>query len=406
MAVLRCPTCGLQAPADAVRFRCECGDLLEVSHGFRTRIEPDELRARRVSSAPLDRSGVWRFRELIDHGLPAEHVVTLGEGNTPLLLSAALDAFTGIGELRVKHEGWNPTGSFKDRGMTVAMSRAVARGARRVACASTGNTAASLSAYAARAGLEAFVLVPEGATAESKLAQAAAHGARVVRVRGNFDDAMRLVEDAQEGKDLVLLNSINPFRIEGQKSIVYEILEELDWSPPDWIVFPAGNLGNTSAFGKALAELRELGLVTRLPRLAAVQAEGASPFARAFAGKFAELVPDPDPQTVASAIRIGNPVSYARAVRSLRVTDGVAIAVSDEDILQAKRAVDGAGLGAEPASCAAIAGARELRRRGVIGDGERVACVLTGHLLKDTGAPVGTPLVVEATPEALRQALG
>jgi threonine synthase len=419
MAVLICPTCNAQASADAREFACACGDLLEVVHRFRP--VSRELFDGRLGAAALPlASGVWRFRELVYHRFPAEAIISLHEGNTPLLSSAAVAEYAGIDDLWLKHEGRNPTGSFKDRGMTVAVSRAVASGAKVLACASTGNTAASLAAYAAAAGVRSVVLAPEGATASGKLAQAVAHGARTVLVRDDFDRALELVRELARAGEVALLNSVNPFRLEGQKSIVFEILQQLDWAAPDWIVFPAGNLGNAAAFGKALHELARLGLLDKAPRLAAVQAAGAAPFARAFAAGFKELQPL-RAETVASAIRIGNPASYARAVRAIRSTSGLVLDVTDDAILDAKAVVDAAGVGAEPASCAAVAGARKLAASGAIAPTERVVCVLTGHLLKDAETTLAyhgdqvlrvdarranPPVVIDASLEGLRAVLG
>jgi threonine synthase len=338
--------------------------------------------ARRGGSGP-DGSGVWRYRELVlpdaDSG-----VVTYPEGNTPLLERKAVARWTGIGELLLKHEGHNPTGSFKDRGMTVGITQAGRLNARAVCCASTGNTSASLAAYAALAALPALVFVPAGQVAAGKLAQTLAYGAKTLLVRGDFDACFALVREASERLNVYLLNSVNPFRLEGQKTIVFEALEQLGWTPPDWIALPAGNLGNTSAFGKALVEARDVGLISRLPRLAAVQAEGASPFARSFREGFARRLPV-KAETVATAIRIGDPASHDRAVRAIRATDGVVVAVDDDEILEAKAVVDASGAGCEPASAASVAGARKLAAQGVIRRGERVVAVLTGHILKDPG---------------------
>jgi threonine synthase len=284
----------------------------------------------------------------------------------------------------MKHEGHNPTGSFKDRGMTVGVTQAVRIGATAVACASTGNTSASLAAYAAQAGLPALVLVPANQVAMGKLAQSLAYGARTLLVRGDFDDCLRLVEEASQRLGVYLLNSINPFRLEGQKTIVLEMLQQLGWEPPDWIVLPAGNLGNTAAFGKALLEAHRWGLISRIPRLAAVQAAGAAPFALSFAEDFEHRYAV-QAETVATAIRIGNPASFERAVHAIRETEGVVLAVTDEVILEAKAAVDACGVGCEPASAASVAGVRELVQRGLLAPGQRAVAVLTGHILKDPG---------------------
>jgi threonine synthase len=364
---------------------CECGGLLEVRQD--PRLRGRALRAvfddRRGADPAVLGSGVWRYRELL---LPGRGpVVTHPEGNTALYRRPALSDWAGIADLALKHEGENPTGSFKDRGMTVAVTQAVRSGARAVACASTGNTSASMAAYASQAGLSALVFVPKGKVAAGKLAQSLAYGARTLLVSGDFDACLRLVREAASRLGVALLNSVNPWRIEGQKTIVLEMLQQRAWEPPDWIVLPAGNLGNTSAFGKALREARDLGLITRLPRLAAVQARGASPFHRSFRSGFRRRF-RVVPETVATAIRIGDPASHDRAVRAIRETRGVVEAVSDAQILEAKAAIDAAGIGCEPASAAALAGARALRRRGIIRARDSVVAVLTGHLLKDPEA--------------------
>jgi threonine synthase len=381
-----CLACGNEAGELDPHPRCAaCGGLLEVQHRAPrlSRAELIERFAERRGQRPgALASGVWRFHELV---LPsADDVVSHPEGNTPLLHRQTLDRWTGMRHLLLKHEGHNPTGSFKDRGMTVGVTQARRIGATAVACASTGNTSASLAAYASQAGIPALVLVPAGQVAMGKLAQSLAYGARTLLVRGDFDDCLRLVEEASRTLGVYLLNSVNPFRLEGQKTIVLELLQQLDWEPPDWIVLPAGNLGNTAAFGKALLEAHRWGLISRLPRLAAVQAAGAAPFARSFAEDFAHRY-KVKAETVATAIRIGDPASFERAVHSIRETEGVVLAVPDEDILAAKAAVDGCGVGCEPASAASVVGVRELVRRGFIEPEQHVVAVLTGHILKDPG---------------------
>jgi len=380
-----CGSCGSEIPETDSHPRCpRCRGLLEVRHqppaqgGSALRATFD---ARWGVRRGVLASGVWRYREAV---LPTagEHILSYPEGNTPLLASAPVARWAGAPELLLKHEGLNPTGSFKDRGMTVGVTQARRVKARAVACASTGNTAAALAAYAALAALPALVLVPKGQVALGKLAQALAYGARTLLVRGNFDDCLELADQASERLGVYLLNSVNPFRLEGQKTIVLELLQQLGWEPPDWIVVPAGNLGNTAAFGKALVEARAWGLIDRVPKLAAVQAEGAAPFAQSFRDGFAQLR-RVEPRTVATAIRIGNPASYERAVRAIRDTSGVVTTVSDDEILEAKAVVDGAGIGCEPASAAAIAGARRLMREGTTRLRDRVIAVLTGHVLKD-----------------------
>ncbi len=418
---LRCIQCHVAYPLHESRYTCECGGLLDV---WQPLAELRQVVSRELFDSRLGQhcapyaSGVWRFRELI---LPVGEadIVSRPEGNTPLYADGRLGDWVGLRHLRLKHEGENPTGSFKDRGMTVGVTQAKVVGAWAVACASTGNTSASLAAYGALAGLSVVVFIPQGKVAFGKLAQALAYGATTLQVQGDFDAAMRLVRQACDELGIYLLNSVNPFRLEGQKSIIFEMIQQLGWEAPDWIVVPAGNLGNTAAFGKALYELRELGLIDRLPRLAAVQARGANPFYRSFRDGFHQRY-RVQARTVATAIRIGNPVSYERAVRSMRWTNGVVVEVSDQEIMDAKAQVDGAGIGCEPASAAAVAGTRKLAQAGVIRRDERVVVVLTGHLLKDPEATVAyhrgelegitpayanRPLTVEPTVAAVRDAL-
>ena len=414
-----CMSCGNEVLETDSAPRCKlCKGLLEVRH------RPPEISASQLIQRFTERrggppgatsSGVWRFREIV---LPsAESVVSYPEGNTPLLHRAALDRWAGVDHLLLKHEGHNPTGSFKDRGMTVGVTQAVRIGARAVACASTGNTSASLAAYAAQAGLPALVLVPAGGVATGKLAQTLAYGARTLLVRGDFDQCLRMVEQATTELGVYLLNSVNPFRIEGQKTVVFEVLQQLSWDAPDWVVFPAGNLGNTAAFGKALREAHDWGLIARTPRLAAVQAEGAAPFALSFAEGFSRRH-RVKADTVATAIKIGDPASYDRAVAAIRETNGVVLSVSDSELLDAKAAIDASGVGCEPASAVSLAGLRRLVQQGSVKPADRVIGILTGHILKDPGLllryhqeleppPPGAnrPIEIEPTLEALEAVL-
>lgn len=377
-----------------------CGGLLEIRHSLPS-AGIAALREHWDESPASWSSGVWRYQDVVLPSVARDQIVSHPEGNTPLLTRPALAAWAGVADLWIKHEGHNPTGSFKDRGMTVAVTQARRLGVAAVACASTGNTAASLAAYAAQAGIPALVLIPAGQIAEGKLAQAVAYGAKVLQVDGDFDACLRLAGEAARELSVYLVNSLNPFRLEGQKTIILELLQQLGWAPPDWIAVPAGNLGNTAAFGKALVEAREWGLIRRLPRLLAVQAEGAAPFARGFAADFRERV-TVSAETVATAIRIGAPASWDRAVRAIRLTNGVVAAVRDDEILEAKARIDGAGVGCEPASAAALAGVRQLATAGTIRPNERVVAVLTGHLLKDPGAVVDYHLGQAARPLANR----
>jgi threonine synthase len=423
--VQRCPDCGRTYDALHGADTCgACGELLDVEHGLEA-LYPDPGALKREFAARLGdvlgggaaASGVWRYRELVLPSVALEDCISHPEGNTPLLSRAAVARWAGVDRLLLKHEGHNPTGSFKDRGMTVAITQARRAGVSAVACASTGNTSASLASYASHAGIPAVVFVPAGHVAMGKLAQTIAYGAITLVVAGNFDECLALARDAASALNMRLLNSVNPFRVEGQKSIVFELLQQMDWRAPDWIALPAGNLGNTAAFGKALREAHALGLIDRVPRLAAIQAAGAAPFAASFARQFT-VRPTVVPDTVATAIRIGAPASFNRAVRAVRETNGVVLAVTDAEILEAKAVIDASGVGCEPASAASVAGVRALRASGQIADDACVVSVLTGNLLKDPGAVIAyhdagggartnenPPIEIPATVDAVRQAM-
>ena len=394
---LQCIGCERRFDASEVRYTCECGELLSVERDAMP--DRDLFDARLASRKTIDKSGVWRFREAVLN-VDESEIVTHPEGSTRLYER---------GNIFFKHEGENPTGSFKDRGMTVAMTQARRLGARAVACASTGNTSASLAAYAAQAGLRAIVFIPAGKVATGKLAQTLAYGATALHIRGDFDAAMQLVREASDRLGIYLVNSINPFRIEGQKTIVWELLQDLEWNAPDWIVVPAGNLGNTSAFGKALREAFDAGWVTKMPRLASIQASGANPFYRSYVDAFAQRHRIAA-ETIASAIRIGDPVSHRKAVSAIQQTNGIVEQVTDDELMLAKREIDEMGIGCEPASATTLAGVKKLRASGVIHDGERIVCVLTGHLLKDTDAimrnvPSERTIEIDATMDAVANAL-
>ncbi len=410
--ILRCVECGAEHDGVELRYRCDCGGTLDVEHTFPHHLTRELFDARLGSPDALDRSGVWRFRELV-LPLDREHIVTRGEGATWMYDAPSVARWTGLASLRLKHEGENPTGSFKDRGMTAGISMARRLGMTRVAVASTGNTSASAASYAAIAGMRAFVIIPDGQIAYGKLSQALAYGARTLQIRGDFDDAMRLVQEICDREGIYLLNSINPFRIEGQKGIGFEILQDLGWEPPDWIVLPGGNLGNNTAIAKAMEEALSLGLIDRLPRIAVIQAAGANPLYKAWHGD-GTLVPV-KADTIATAIKIGNPVSFTKSLTRVRRSNGVVEQVTDAEILEAKAHVDAAGIGAEPASCATVAGLRKLVAAGVIGADETVIGVLTGNVLKDPGVVVdyhrsdaphaNRPIPVDANYDAIKRAL-
>lgn len=454
---LRCVECAALYPgvSKQPRYRCDCGGVLDVETAPRhpTQDEPalqegyEVLMAAESDLIPpagaqwrqlfderaalphtwptsagvhaFDASGVWRYRELI-LPVPGEYIVSRPEGNTRLYPAGIencgsdraghrqIGHYAGLEQLYLKHEGENPTGSFKDRGMTVGVTMAHLLGARAVACASTGNTSASLASYAAQVGLPCIVFLPASNVAGGKLAQSLAYGARTVQIEGDFDDAMRLVEQVCNEMGIYLLNSLNPFRIEGQKAIGFELLQQLGWQAPDWLVLPAGNLGNTSAIGKAFRQVHQLGLIGHMPRIAAIQAAGANPFYRSFVNGFGRRE-QVQAQTVATAIKIGNPVSYTRARHVIEECNGIVEEVTDEEILAAKTIIDRSGIGCEPASAATLAGARKLVARGIIGRDERVAGILTGNLLKDSQTGIPQPQqggAIEAHIDAVRKAIG
>jgi len=384
---LRCSNqgCGQALERDFSAFECpKCGGLLEMnSNGFRP--DPFEVRGiwreRRTSNLPADRSGVWRFREFLPP-YRADQIVTLLEGNTPLLAANRSATYADAYHLQFKHLGWNPTSSFKDLGMTVGVTEARRRGAQIVACASTGNTAASMAAYAARAGMTARVYLPKGRLSRAKVAQSIDYGAEIVEIDGNFDDALALMMQKRD-TDEYFLNSINPFRIEGQKTAIFELMEQLDWQPPDYIVVPGGNLGNSSAFGKALKELHSAGLIAKIPKIVIVQAAGANPLVLTVGSGGNGLSVVPHPNTCATAISIGSPRSWRKALQVLKFTQGLVLDVTDEEILEAKSVIGRDGIGCEPASATTLAGVRRLRNSGGIPREAHVVCILTGHVLKD-----------------------
>ena len=382
------PRCRARYSIVDVLYNCpRCGGLLETDYPdwqYDAAALKKLWRKRRTSNAALDASGVWRYREIIPFLADSDRVVSLREGNTPLLDAPRAASYAGLDRITFKHQGFNPTGSFKDNGMTCGAAQALRLGMKRVACVSTGNTSASMAAYASAAGLEPIIFIPHGNISYGKLAQALEYGARTLQVEANFDQILALVRALAERLGIYLLNSINPFRIEGQKTIIVEMMDQRDWRAPDWIVLPGGNLGNTSAFGKALREMRALGLMEKMPRLAVIQAEGSAPFyelARAAEGSRLEAVGKPE--TLATAIRIGDPVSWPKALHEVRSSNGVVEKVSEQEIADAKAQIGLCGIGCEPASAATLAGIRKLRAAGLMRADEDVVAVLTGNLLKD-----------------------
>ncbi|HOB18931.1 MAG TPA: threonine synthase [Candidatus Methanoculleus thermohydrogenotrophicum] len=396
---LVCVHCAATYAPDQIIYTCErCGHLLTVEY---------DLDGIDVSRDEWDRRplSVWRYREILPvRGEP----VSLQEGGTPLYRLTKIGEELGLRELYAKHEGMNPTGSFKDRGMTVGVSMALELGMTSVACASTGNTSASLAAYAAKGGIPCVVLLPAGKVALGKVAQALMHGARVISIRGNFDRALEMVHELCISHGLYLLNSVNPYRLEGQKTIGFEVIDQLG-GVPDRIVLPVGNAGNISAVYKGLRELEVLGFIDRLPMMTGIQAEGSQPVVKAIEQNLDELIPEPEPETVATAIRIGAPVNAEKALVAIRATGGTAAAVTDDEILRMQRDLARKeGIGVEPASAASVAGVRRLAEQGLIDKDERIVCVVTGHLLKDPETVVRqceSPLEIDADLHSLLSVL-
>ena len=399
MYKLVCVHCGAEYSPDAIVYNCEkCGHLLAVKYDLdKITVTREELQSRKI--------GVWRYKEF----LPVKiEPVTLQEGGTPLYHAKRLGEELGLKNLYVKHEGMNPSGSFKDRGMTLGVSMAKQLGKNIVACASTGNTSASMAVYAAKAGMPGVVLLPAGHVALGKVAQALMHGAKVISIRGNFDRALEMVHELCVSHGIYLLNSINPYRLEGQKTIGFEAVDQLG-CVPDRFVLPVGNEGNISAVYKGLTEWKEIGFIDSLPKMTAIQAEGAMPVVNAIKGNLPEVVVEKNPETVASAIRIGAPVNAEKALRAIRETNGTAEFVTDEEILAMQRDLARLeGIGVEPASAASVAGIKKMAEQGLLDADEKIVCVVTGHLLKDPETVIkqcAAPIEIDPTIEALLSVL-
>jgi threonine synthase len=389
VAELQCfnSSCSARFAITDVIYNCpKCGGLLEAAYNRELPPAADlkrTFRERRMDNTPIEQSGVWRYRELFPFLDDVRHVVTLREGNTPLLKSLEAARYGGLDSVTFKHQGFNPTGSFKDNGMTAGVAQARRLGMKRVACVSTGNTSASMAAYAAAAGLEALIFLPHGNISFGKLSQGIEYGAKTLQVEANFDQILALVRVLTERLGIYLLNSVNPFRIEGQKSIMFEMLDQRDWQVPDWVVVPGGNLGNVSAFGKGLREAHAAGLIDRMPRLAVVQAEGAAPFYEFFRTGAKEFHAVTNPETLATAIRIGDPVSWPKALHEIQATNGLVEKVTEQEIADAKAVIGRSGIGCEPASATTLAGIRKLTAAGTIAPNADVVAILTGNVLKD-----------------------
>jgi threonine synthase len=389
--VLRCVHCGkVQETADRM-FRCtHCSELLEVVYpewagapaGFALRLK-QVWHERRGSPLPENSSGVWRFRELLPQ-VPREHIVTMSEGNTPLIRLKKAARALHLPNLLAKHQGLNPSGSFKDTGISAAITMAKAEGFTWVCCASTGNTSASVAAYAARAEMKSMVLLPAGQVAAGKLAQALEYGAHVLQLRTDFDGCLKVLHEVLRRFPAYLLNSLNPYRLEGQKTVAFELMEQLDWKVPDHVIVPGGNLGNGSALGKGFMELRDLGFVTTMPKISIIQAAGANPLARTMKENGGRELIRVNAETRATAIRIGNPASWRKAVSVLKNTGGACEEASEAEIAQAKAELGAEGIGCEPASAATLAGLKKLAATGFVKPDETTVLILTGHMLKDT----------------------
>lgn len=396
--MIRCISCGAEYDDDEIIYTCKkCDSILEV-----------EVNTDNISKDIFEnrRDNIWKYKEFLP--VNADNRISLDEGGTPFCKCDKIGDELGI-DLYVKVEGSNPTGSFKDRGMSVGTTKAVDLGVGMVGCASTGNTSASLSAYAARAGLKCAVLLPAGKVALGKLAQAMFHGAKVFGVDGNFDDALKTITKLALDGELYLLNSINPYRLEGQKTIGMEIVHDLGWESPDRIVLPVGNAGNISAIWKGISEFKEAGYMKDTPMMTGIQAENSAPIANAIKAGSDEVIPVENPETIATAIRIGAPVSTLKAMRAIKESNGTAETVTDDEILDAQKYLARTeGIGVEPASAASIAGLRKLVENGDIDKGERVVCVVTGHVLKDPNVAIEAceePTQVSSDPEAIRDVI-
>jgi len=387
---LRCVHCGtVQGKVDRL-FQCsECSELLEVAYPDWAAATPESgqrlkklWQERRLSTAPDDVSGVWRYRELLPHVAP-HNIVTMSEGNTPVMLLKKSARALRLPHLLVKHQGMNPTGSFKDTGISAAITMAKAEGFSWVGCASTGNTSASVAAYAAHAEMRSLVFLPAGQVSSGKLAQALEYGATVVQLLTDFDGCLKLLQEVVQRFPACLLNSVNPYRLEGQKTVAFELMEQLNWSVPDHVIVPGGNLGNSSALGKGFLEMLELGLIATLPKVSIIQAAGANPLVRTMRENSGKELVRINAETRATAIRIGNPASWRKAVAVLKNTGGTTEEVSEEEISVAKAELGAEGIGCEPASATTLAGLKKLVRSGFVKTSDSVVLILTGHMLKD-----------------------
>lgn len=401
---LECIDCHEKYNPDIIIYLCKkCGGLLEVKYDI-------EKVKTNIGRPPIwsDRTlSVWKYKEILPFS-SWNRIITLNEGNTKLHKCTRLNKILGIEKLYVKNEGENPTGSFKDRGMTVGVMKSIEYGVTTVVCASTGNTSASLAAYAAKAGIRCLVLIPSGKIAIGKLVQAIVYGAEVVQIKGNFDDALEIIMTLSLGNEKVyLLNSVNPYRLEGQKTLAFEVIDQLNENIPDKVILPVGNAGNISAIWKGFREFKDLELTSSLPEMIGIQSEGAAPIAQAIRKGEEAVEFVHDPETVATAIRIGSPVNWKKAIRAIRDSGGTAETVTDHEILEAQSLLaKNEGIFVEPASASSIAGLRKLLDSGIIKRDDMVVCVTTGTGLKDPDAPLlyaKKPIEIEADVNIVRK---
>ncbi|MDR2943897.1 MAG: threonine synthase [Methanosarcinales archaeon] len=399
---LKCIECGAEYGKTEVIYTCrKCDGLLDVIYDYNEIKKNMDME--KLKTAP---PSVWKYKDLLPIAIEP---VSIREGGTPLYKCDRLAEKIGVKELYVKHEGMNPTGSFKDRGMTVGVSKAIELGMETVACASTGNTSAALAIYGAKAGIPSVVLLPAGKVALGKIGQALMHGAKVIMIKGNFDDALALVRELCEQEPIYLLNSVNPYRLEGQKTIAFEIADQLGFKVPDRIVLPVGNAGNITAINKGFKELVTLGITDKRPKMTGIQTEGACPIVKAYKAGTDDITPEKNPETIATAIRIGDPVNARKALIAIKESGGMAESVTDDELIQAQKDLAQLeGIGVEPASATSVAGLRKLIEAGLISREETVVCVTTGHLLKDPEEVISVctePVTVEADLESLKKAV-
>lgn len=399
---LKCIECGTDYDKTEVIYTCrKCNGLLDVIYNY------DEIKKNMdMEKLKTDAPSVWKYKDLLPIAIEP---VTIREGGTPLYKCDRLAKKIGIKSLYVKHEGMNPTGSFKDRGMTVGVTKAIELGMETIACASTGNTSAALAIYGAKAGVPAIVLLPEGKVALGKIGQALMHGAKVIMLKGNFDEALALVRELCEEEPIYLLNSVNPYRLEGQKTIAFEIVDQLGFEVPDRVIVPVGNAGNITAINKGFKEFVTLGITDKRPKMTGIQTEGASPIVKAYKEGVDQITPEKNPETIATAIRIGNPVNARKALIAIEESGGLAESVTDDELIQAQKDLAQLeGIGVEPASATSVAGLKKLVDAGLISKDETVVCVTTGHLLKDPEEVIrvsAKPVTVEANMDALKKAV-